>query len=386
MKETLRDAVEDVRQKLCNGLYEKEEHIRLSLVARICRSLGWDVWNPQEFYTEHYIKVKGFKGLVDVALFSSTMLESTPDVFIEVKYLGSLTRRRLKASLEKLEEYNRKKTASFTVLTDGQYWLFYDSSAKGELYQKHFLTIDILSSNTNKIEKDLTTFLSKAMYPDKAPNKAKISLTKIKISTAVQSAKSQVKDLMHKYPNKNAYEVAREYLMDHNQDIDVKTIIKYWDKDISPFLPFAEERGNNPLGKRIVKPDKKSISSKNNVAKIEITGTDKKRYSTRIDDNYTGTDVVSIQLQGNKMYPASWKEAKRLVYTTLLAEIKNVKLTKWYGISQNRSNYSTPIDLGDGYFTEGNLGANNVVKHCYRVLEALDMNPQTDLIIETKRT
>lgn len=40
MPETLRDTIEDIRRKLQAGLYQNEEHVRLSLVARVLQALG----------------------------------------------------------------------------------------------------------------------------------------------------------------------------------------------------------------------------------------------------------------------------------------------------------------------------------------------------------
>lgn len=35
MPESLREALEDIRRKLIAGVYQNEEHVRLSLVARV---------------------------------------------------------------------------------------------------------------------------------------------------------------------------------------------------------------------------------------------------------------------------------------------------------------------------------------------------------------
>ncbi len=70
--------IEDIKKKLENHSYTKEEHVRLGIVARICQELGWDIWNPEEFYTEYPIKLKTKEGSVDVVLFHSLMKEKTP--------------------------------------------------------------------------------------------------------------------------------------------------------------------------------------------------------------------------------------------------------------------------------------------------------------------
>ena len=48
MNSNLREALEDIRRKLNAGVYQNEEHVRLSLVARILQALEWDIWNLVE--------------------------------------------------------------------------------------------------------------------------------------------------------------------------------------------------------------------------------------------------------------------------------------------------------------------------------------------------
>ncbi|MCB5266228.1 MAG: hypothetical protein LHW41_08340 [Candidatus Cloacimonetes bacterium] len=49
----MKNTVEEIRKMLMDGLFTDEQHIRFSLVGRICQKLGWDIWNPAEFYTEY---------------------------------------------------------------------------------------------------------------------------------------------------------------------------------------------------------------------------------------------------------------------------------------------------------------------------------------------
>jgi len=73
--------IEDLRAKLESGSFEKEEHVRIGILARICQVLGWDVWNPQEFCTEFPIKMTSREGSVDVAL----LLSKKPKCFIRAE-------------------------------------------------------------------------------------------------------------------------------------------------------------------------------------------------------------------------------------------------------------------------------------------------------------
>ena len=60
----------DIRQRLLSKEYQNEEHVRLSLVARVVQELGWNIWNPTEVYTEFKATKKEYHTRVDVALFT----------------------------------------------------------------------------------------------------------------------------------------------------------------------------------------------------------------------------------------------------------------------------------------------------------------------------
>ena len=142
--EDLKSILKDIRKKLTDNVYEKEEHVRLSLAARLCYALGWNIWNPQEFYTEFTIKTKTKEGSVDIVLFHSLVKDKTPDVFIEVKSVGKLSGN-IRESEDQLQDYNYYNNASITILTDGRIWRFYLSSASGTFSQRMFCNLDLLA-------------------------------------------------------------------------------------------------------------------------------------------------------------------------------------------------------------------------------------------------
>ena len=75
----MKKTIEDIRIKFQNNEYMNNEHLKISLVLRILQTLGWDLWNPKEFYPDFVISPKR---KVDVALFA---VPSTLSVFIEIK-------------------------------------------------------------------------------------------------------------------------------------------------------------------------------------------------------------------------------------------------------------------------------------------------------------
>ena len=168
----MKEILEDIREKLRNGFYQNEEHVRLSLVARVVQALGWDIWNPKEVNTEFVAVPTEDRTKVDMALFADAF---APSVFIEIKGVGGI--KDLPGIERQLRDYNRNITAPFTIITDGAKWRFYYSRAAGEFSAKCFKCFDLLSDDLADIESALADFLQKgAIVADGAEEQAKTLL------------------------------------------------------------------------------------------------------------------------------------------------------------------------------------------------------------------
>lgn len=146
----------DIRQRLLGKEYKNEEHVRLSLVARIVQALGWDIWNPTEVYTEFKATKKEDNTRVDMALFTHGF--DATAIFIECKGVGNFAAD-LPAVERQLRDYNRDHTALFTVITDGRHWRFYFSFTSGEFKDKLFCRFDLQQDGLEEIAAYLETFL-----------------------------------------------------------------------------------------------------------------------------------------------------------------------------------------------------------------------------------
>ncbi len=153
----MKNTIEDIRQKIQNNDYVNEEHIRLNIVIRVLKKLGWDIWNPKEVYAEYLVSPDEDKTKVDLALFEN---HYSPAVFIEIKYLGKLIDKLSKVERQ-LRNYNRDNTATFSVITDGRVWRLYFSQTGGEFSQKCFKEIDLVTDDIEDIELHFISFLSK---------------------------------------------------------------------------------------------------------------------------------------------------------------------------------------------------------------------------------
>jgi len=151
----MKEVLADIAQKLQQNAYQNEEHVRLSLVARLLFALGWDIWDPNRVNAE-FKPIPAEDGTkVDLALFVEYRI---PSVFIEIKGVGKITD--LGEAERQLRDYNRNNTAKFTVLTDGRTWRFYFSQTAGEFRDKCFKIIDLKQDVLEEAESAMRMFLS----------------------------------------------------------------------------------------------------------------------------------------------------------------------------------------------------------------------------------
>lgn len=145
----------DIRQKLSQGAYKNEEHVRLNLVSRVLFELGWNIWDPAEVNAELTVAPAEDKTKVDLALF---LHGGSPAVFVEIKAVGKIA---LPEVERQLRDYNRNLTAKFSVITDGREWRFYLIQTDGEFFQKCFKKVDLSRDDPDDAELVFREFLEK---------------------------------------------------------------------------------------------------------------------------------------------------------------------------------------------------------------------------------
>ena len=184
----MRETLLDIQSKLRDHVYTNEEHVRLSLVARILQELGWDIWDPKQVNTE-FAPVPGEdRSKVDIAMF---LKPSQPSVFIEIKAVGGITRDNLAGIERQLRDYNRNMASEFCIITDGRQWRFYYSLTPGEFRDKCFKTLDLLEDGIDDLENSLKMFLGKSSIdksPSESESKAKHQAKELLALTLVEKA------------------------------------------------------------------------------------------------------------------------------------------------------------------------------------------------------
>jgi hypothetical protein len=154
---SLRDTVEQVRERIRRHRELDEQNTKASLIDPIFRSLGWDMEDLDEVRREY--KQRPSDGPVDYALF----VAGEPRLFVEAKKLGSNLSDRRWAS--QVVGYATTAGVEWVVLTDGNEYRVYNSHAAVPVEQKLLRTVRL----TDADDKDLAglELLSKAQIHER---------------------------------------------------------------------------------------------------------------------------------------------------------------------------------------------------------------------------
>jgi len=270
MPESLRDILADIRRKLKEGAYKNEEHVRLSLVARVLQALGWDIWNPAEVNAEFAATPAEDRTKVDIALFAR---DGYPAVLIEIKAVGKLEGN-LDAIEMQVRDYNRDITAPFSVITDGQKWLFYYVKGEGTFHQKLFDRLDLTDSNYFITAGRLELYLSKGEIRNgNAEEEAKKKLNVTQKQEAMANAYSEAEAMAKREPFPSLADALVDVMKRKGFDITREEAIKYINtrtieqSETQPTIPTEDKstKGSKAPRKKQKKP--KTISIGNDLQK-----------------------------------------------------------------------------------------------------------------------
>lgn len=377
MSELIKD-IEDIKRMLRANLFQDEQHVRFSLVGRICQTLGWNIWDPSEFYTEYKVKKippqnlsKDVTGKVDIALFIPEKTSEGAEVFIEVKTAGKLDTEQVSGETQ-LHLYNAYHKSAISILTDGIKWRFYLPSAGGEFEDKLFNELNLRDDDPNEVSTVFEKVLKKDNFRKKALDTAEAmreELIKIKL---ISQVKAEAKAIHDKTGLLSPYKFAHQLLFkDFHRDIDESEIERLWNRT----LPGCETITLPKTG-NYVKKVKGSAGT---------TSRGKNKLPPRPVDEFTFKKVKRLQVLGTWYDVNYWWEVKQIVYNLLLPlGLKPDTLSKSYGISKDKAMYHAPAKLKNGYFTEIYLGSYDIVWHCYVALYNLGYDPSNVMSIETE--
>lgn len=158
MQESLVRAIKEIRGRLKEGIFANEAEISGSVVRRLLKTLGWDVWNPRVVTPEFSIKretdsPRGKPKAVDYAL---CYPPDKPSVLIEVKDVGKANAR----GEEQLFGYCLRQGVPLAVLTDGRSWGFFFPSGQGIFEKRRFATVNLEDSDIDGSAEIISRYLA----------------------------------------------------------------------------------------------------------------------------------------------------------------------------------------------------------------------------------
>jgi predicted type IV restriction endonuclease len=234
----MKEVIESVRKMLSDGLFSDEQHVRFSLVGRICQKLGWNVWNPAEFYTEYPVKkyppqelTTELRGRVDVALFLADKRTDKAEVFIEVKSPGKLPYE-LPSGEAQLQRYHYWDKAAICILTDGITWRFYLPSEGGPFDGTLFNEFNILDDRVDFICQTLDKVLRRENFRKQAVQTASDmyeELGKIRLINKVKQKATQIAS----DTGMDIYLIAKQLLIQtEHTDLKIEEIVELWERTL----------------------------------------------------------------------------------------------------------------------------------------------------------
>lgn len=345
----MNDILTEIREYIKNGYFKNEENVRFSLVARILKKLGWDIWNPKEVTTEFNTVPNEDKSRVDIALFDKS---PTPSVFIEIKAMGKLDADLLKYEFQ-LRDYNRNNTAPFSIITDGRKWRFYYSQTGGEFSQKCFKIIDLIDDDIDDIELSFDAFLSKEeIRSGNANSEAETYLKLSQKQRALEDAFSQARRQILEPPFPSLPEALITIVKKEGYTVSID--------EASSFVKNQGEKKQKPETPKAV----------NSIQRLTI------QTQKSITGSYSGKKVSSFTFNNKTCEVRFWIDVIVRISEILFQTHRNDFNQVLSLVGRKRPYYTKDKSLlrvpqiieGTNIYVEANLSANRIVKLCHDVI------------------
>jgi len=364
MKETVRSILKLLEQRR----FRNEQHVRFSLVARICEKLNWDIWNPYVFDTEDQtdkftqdVDGKSTRGKIDIALYKTTKNDRTAHIFIEVKMVGELVKN-IQKSRDQLEQYSLKISPPLSVLTDGVRWEFFLNclnTKKGKYAERLINSFDLSEDNLDAKCAIINCLMNSSVTKTALEALGRKMRKEFKIIQNITDVKQQA---IREHPDDSIKQIyAAQEMIRHKHQISIplKKLGELWNIRLA-------------LGglMDVVVNNKFSPGVKNDVLQ-----------------SYTGMSIVEISIKNQEVIKVSGCAGlKKAVYNFIVSEkamftLKDNNVS--VGIHEEASQLRKPVQLVDGRYIEGNLSTDGAVKQCWQALEEAGFL-KSDLILGYK--
>ena len=364
----MKEIIEDIRIKLNNKSYKDEQHVRFSLVGRICQALGWDIWDPEEFYSEYRVKkfppqdvTKDITGKVDVALFLADKQSGTSEVFIEVKAPGKMDYE-LEAGQTQLQRYNFYDKSVISILTDGIKWRFYLPRESGTFEDTLINEINIITDHVDSII-DVFQVLKRDNYRKKALQIAEDMHEELSQIKLVNRVKSEAQEISNK-TGISKFTIASQLLKNqHKANINDSIVELLWDRITSTSRATRTKTPN-----QILQPQFDSNNPEKQMLRPFINSDFVKKKPKKVFVIDTWYDVNS------------WSDVKAITFGRFLDKLIDAKLPKACSVSKNPDYFQ--INRREiektGYYIDINFGSVSIVSQCKRVVREAGYDPDRD--------
>lgn len=363
----MKDVLKDIRYKLENHLYQCEEHIRLSLVARLLNELGWDIWNPLEVNSEYKPVPSEDATKVDIALFQTKYI---PAAYIEIKQHGKLDKEISKIE-KQLRDYCRDNTALFAIMTDGEKWRFYYSQTGGEFSQKCFKALDIRNDDLDELAEAFRLFLSKdSIESGEAKKEAEDYLQLNQKQRAIEDSIQLAKKIVLEPPFPRLTEVIVSVVAQSGITITESEAEAYLLENSSRIRTMPTEAEKQTAN-----------TNPNNGRQISYHGDECLQ-----PPNFAKKDPVRVFVIDQWYSAQTWQQVKEFTYKVILDKLINANLPKTCQVSRDPSYFPrNPKKIGNsGYYYDGNHGSVAIVHQCRTAMEKAGFNPDTQWGYELK--
>ncbi|MDD4147728.1 MAG: hypothetical protein PHO85_04325 [Candidatus Cloacimonetes bacterium] len=367
----MKKIVEDIRILLKDGAFKDEQHVRFSLVGRICQALGWNIWDPTEFYTEYPVKRyppqeinSDLRGRVDVALILPEKNYDIAEVFIEVKTPYRLQKELVAGEIQ-LKRYNWWDKSAISVLTDGIIWRFYLPSIGGAFENSLFSEIDLSNDNIEAICNIFNQVLRRNNFRKQALESAESIYEEIAMIKKLNNVKHEAEDIAMK-TGLSKYTLASQLLANqHNYQMEVTEIERLWEAK-TPTVTKASDSADIPF----VKSDSRPNNESNEPGAID--------FKVLQDYNFKSARLVVIK---GKQFPVRhWWEIKKHVYNYLIENHPAIASSRVPHLRAEKRD-SMDITLSNGMYTRGRLSASNTIKQCRAAMKSMGYEPFNDMQI-----
>ncbi|NLK49872.1 MAG: DUF4357 domain-containing protein [Candidatus Cloacimonetes bacterium] len=258
----MKEIIKNIRSLLADRVFLDEQHVRFSLVGRICKKLGWNIWNPAEFHTEYKVQKvptqilpKDSSGRVDVALFLSDKNSKAAEVFMEIKSPGKLMPF-LKECEDQLHAYTGHHRIAIGILTDGIIWRFYVPAIGGYFKDTLFAQLNLEKDDIDTLVTFFNDILHRDNFRKKAQDKAEQMFEELGNIELVQKVKYQAIDIA-KATGMEMHLIAQRLLKQNDgTEMDIELIQRLWNKSIPAVTDHTPKHPEQPSPSMRITPAK----------------------------------------------------------------------------------------------------------------------------------